>query len=34
MNFSLIGPEIYIYGRMAFTIVYAGINLIKEVNNK
>lgn len=34
MNFSLSGPEMYIYGRIAFTIVYAGINFITEVNNK
>ena len=34
MMFSLIGPEIYIYGRIAFAIVYAGINFITEVNNK
>ena len=34
MNFSLNGPEMYLYGRIVFTIVYAGINFIIEVNNK
>ena len=32
--FSLSGPEMYMYGRIVYTIVYAGINLIKEINNK
>jgi len=32
--FSLSGPEMYMYGRIVYTIAYAGINLIKEINNK
>lgn len=34
MKFSLIGPEIYIYGRIAYAIVYAGINFITEIRNQ
>jgi hypothetical protein len=34
MMFSLSGPEMYMYGRIVYTIVYAGINFITEVNNK
>jgi len=32
--FSLSGPEMYMYGRIVYTIVYAGVNFIKEINNK
>jgi hypothetical protein len=30
MNFSLSGPEIYIYGKIIFAIVYAGIYVYRE----
>jgi len=35
MNFSLSGPEMYMYGQIVFAIVYAGIYVYREeVNNK
>ena len=30
MMFSLSGPEMYMYGRIVYTIVYAGINFLKS----
>jgi len=34
MNFSLSGPEMYMYGQIVFAIVYAGINFILEIRNQ
>jgi hypothetical protein len=34
MMFSLSGPEMYMYGRIVYTIVYAGINFIIEISNQ